>query len=110
MYINSFIPDVAAYLAALIAVVGALVILTNITTEVLKKILPDKLPTDILAIFLAVLITMVAFFAYCSYAKIQILWYYVAAALVVGIMVAYAAMFGFDKLKAMVLKMQDTLK
>ena len=34
--------------------------------------------------------------AFMGYAA---MWYYVAAAVVVGFAVAYAAMFGFDKLK-----------
>ena len=34
--------------------------------------------------------------AFMGYA---VMWYYVAAAVVVGFAVAYAAMFGFDKLK-----------
>ena len=35
----------------------------------------------------------------CSASAYAVMWYYVAAAVVVGFAVAYAAMFGFDKLK-----------
>lgn len=110
MYISSIIPNITAIIAALISVISILVILTNITTEVFKKLLPQKIPTDILAIALAVLLTLVAFFAYFSYAGIPILWYYVFAAVMVGIMVAYAAMFGFDKLKSILTSAQNDLK
>ena len=87
-------------LATLMIVIAVLVALTNIVVEVLKKLTMNKLPTDLLAILVAMALTLLAFFAWAAYAGVQILWYYVAAAVLVGIMVAYAAMFGFDKLKA----------
>lgn len=83
----------------LIIIIGALVTMTNIIVEVVKKLTWDKLPTNILATIVAMLLTMVAFFAYTSYAGLTIVWYWVVAAFIVGIFVAYAAMFGFDKLK-----------
>lgn len=43
--------------------------------------------------------TLGAFFAYCSIKGIAVVWYMVFAAVVLAFMVAYAAMFGFDKLK-----------
>lgn len=46
-----------------------------------------------------VVLTLGAFFAYCSIKGITVVWYMVFAALVLAFMVAYAAMFGFDKLK-----------
>jgi len=36
---------------------------------------------------------------YMAFMGYAVMWYYVAAAVVVGFAVAYAAMFGFDKLK-----------
>lgn len=46
-----------------------------------------------------VVLTLGAFFAYCSIKEIAVVWYMVFAAVVLAFMVAYAAMFGFDKLK-----------
>lgn len=83
----------------LILIIGALVAITNVIVEVVKKLTWDKLPTNILATIVAVVLTMVSFFAYVSYAGLTIVWYWVVAAFIVGIFVAYAAMFGFDKLK-----------
>ena len=45
------------------------------------------------------MLTLVAFFGYMAFMGYTVMWYYVAAAVVVGFAVAYAAMFGFDKLK-----------
>lgn len=83
----------------LILIIGALVAVTNIIVEVIKKLTWDKLPTNILATAVAIVLTLVAFFAYVSYAGLTIVWYWVVAAIIVGIFVAYAAMFGFDKLQ-----------
>ncbi len=86
------------YLPALLVIVGILVVLTNIIVEVLKKLTWEKLPTNILAILVALALTLTAFFAACAWLGVTVLWYYVAAAVVVGFLVAYAAMFGYDKL------------
>ena len=86
-------------LSVIITAVGVLVALTNIITQVLKKATWDKLPTNILALIVAVALTLAAGFAYCQIEAITITWYIVVAFVVVGFMVAYAAMFGFDKLK-----------
>ena len=84
---------------SLITIIGVLVALVNIITEVLKKVTWDKFPTSLLAVVVSLVLTLVAFFAYCAISEIVVVWYYVAAAIIVGFMVAYAAMFGFDKLK-----------
>lgn len=87
------------YVSTLIAIIGVLVALTNIVVEVIKKITWDKVPTNIVATLVAEALTLVSFFAWTSINNIAVVWYYVVAAVVVGILVAYAAMFGFDKLK-----------
>ena len=86
-------------ISMLIPIIGALVALTNIVVEVIKKITWDKFPTNLVATIVAEILTIVTFFAYTSYKSINVVWYSVVSAIVVGIMVAYAAMFGFAKLK-----------
>ena len=86
-------------ISMLIPIIGTLVALTNSVVEVIKKITWDKLPTNLVATIVAEVLTLVTFFAYTSYKSINVVWYSVVSAIVVGIMVAYAAMFGFDKLK-----------
>ena len=44
-------------------------------------------------------LTLTTFFAYCQIKAVAVVWYMVVATVVLGFMVAYAAMFGFDKLK-----------
>lgn len=82
-----------------ISIIGALVALTNIIVQVLKGVTWNKLPTNILVVIVSMALTLVVFFAYCQAKAIAVVWHMVAAAVVLGLMVAYAAMFGFDKLK-----------
>ena len=86
-------------MSAVLSVIGVLVVLTNIVVQVLKKVTWGKLPTNILAVIVSMVFTLAAFFAYCEINAITVVWYMVFAAVVLGILVAYAAMFGFDKLK-----------
>ena len=86
-------------ISAIVAIIGALTVLTNIIVEVLKRVTWEKMPTTLLAIIVAMVLTLVAFFGYMACMGYAVMWYYFAAAVVVGFAVAYAAMFGFDKLK-----------
>ena len=80
--------------SVIISIIGVLVVLTNIVVQVLKKVTWDKL-----AMIVSLVLTLGVFFAYCSIKGIAVVWYMVFAAVVLAFMVAYAAMFGFDKLK-----------
>jgi len=85
--------------SVILSIIGVLVALTNIIAQVLKKLTWDKVPTNVMVIVISIALTLVAFFAYCQINAITVVWYMVFAAVVLGILVAYAAMFGFDKLK-----------
>lgn len=92
--------------SVILSVVGALVVVTNIVVQVLKQIVWDKLPTNILATAVGMVLTLVAFFAYCQAKALPITWYMVVGAVILGFFVAYAAMFGFDKLKEALMSIQ----
>ena len=89
-------------LDVLLPIAAVLVALTNIITQVIKQVTYDKLPTNILAIIISMVITVITGFAWCQIEAITITWYLVIAIIVAGFVVAYAAMFGFDKLKELV--------
>lgn len=86
-------------LSVIIAIIGVLVALTNVIVEVAKKATWDKLPTNILALIVGEVLTICAGIAYFQIKGIAIVWYMIAALVVAGFMVAYAAMFGVDKLR-----------
>ena len=83
----------------IITVIGVLVALTNIIVEVVKKATWDKVPTNIVAIIVAVVLTVGVGIAYAQINSITLTWYIISGLIIGGIMVAYAAMFGFDKLR-----------
>lgn len=89
------------------SIVGVLVVVTNIITQVLKKLTWDKLPTNILAVLIAMALTLAVFFAFCQINSVAVVWYTVVAAVVMGFFVAYAAMFGFDKLKEAIAQIEQ---
>ena len=84
----------AILLAALILTVA-----TNIIVQVLKKLTWEKIPTNVLAFIVAMVVTLLAFFAVCEIMSWAVTWYMVAGAVALGVFVCYAAMFGFDKLR-----------
>ena len=86
-------------ISPLLVIVGTLMVITNIITEVLKKVTWNKVPTNLLVVIIAEFLTLSAGGAYAQIHNIRIVWYHFSAAIVVGLFVAYAAMFGFDKLQ-----------
>lgn len=84
--------------STILFVLGVLVFSVNIVVEVLKKILA-KLPTNLLATVVSVVITMLAFLIWAGKTEFQIAWYHIGGVLILGLFVAYTAMFGFDKFK-----------
>lgn len=91
--------NIPAIISAILLLVLILMVITNIIVQVLKKATWDKLPTNILAVVIAMALTLCVFFALCQIMAIPVTWYMFAAAVVIGFFVAFAAMFGFDKLK-----------
>ena len=96
---EAIIQNIPAVISIILPVVLALVIVTNIIVEVVKGLTWGKLPTNVLAFFVAMAVTLLAFFAMCQIAGVQVTWYMVVGAIVLGFFVCFAAMYGFDKLK-----------
>lgn len=86
-------------ISILITAIGILVALTNVIVQVVKKATWEKLPTNVVALLVAVALTVVAGLAYCQITATALTWYIIAGLFVAGFLVAYAAMFGFDKLR-----------
>lgn len=95
---ETVIHSIPGVISAILMAALILMVVTNIIVEVLKKATWDKIPTNILAIIVAMILTLAAFFAMCEIVHIVVAWYMIAAAVVLGFFIAFAAMFGFDKL------------
>lgn len=96
---EDMIQNIPVVISLILPVVLVLMVVTNIITEVLKGLARGILPTNILAFLVAMAVTLLAFFAVCQIMGIRIVWYMIVGAVVLGIFVAYAAMFGFDKFR-----------
>lgn len=96
---ETIVQNIPAAVSAIMLVVLVLMVITNIITQVLKKATWEKIPTNVVATAVAMILTLVAFFAICEILGVAVTWYMVAGAVVIGFFVAFAAMFGFDKLR-----------
>lgn len=86
-------------MALILAIIGVLAFMVSAITEVFKGVgVLSKIPTDILVLVLSVGITVAAFVAYMQYIQQTILWYMILAAIMAGFLVAFVAMYGWEKL------------
>lgn len=104
--INIDINAVFNYLSIVLFVIAALTALTNIVVEVFKGMFP-KLPTAIMVFIVAIALTMLALWIAAEILAITVMWHYAVGAVVLGIIVAYAAMGNFDKLKEIFEKLKE---
>lgn len=79
-------------------ILAALVFAVNIIVEVIKTAF-SRIPTSYLTITVSIVASVLALFIAAAILDITVMWYYAVGAVVLGIFVAYAAMFGFDKFK-----------
>lgn len=85
-------------ISSLIAVIGALAFMVSIITQVFKGVgVLSKVPTDILVFVLSIGLTVISFVAYMQYIQQIIVWYMVIAAIMAGFIVAFVAMYGWEK-------------
>lgn len=94
--------ELTTYLPMLLTLVLALTVVTNIVVQVLKGLLYDLIPTNLLAFLVAVIVTVGTGFALWSYYKFVITGWMIAALVALCFAVAFAAMFGYDKLVQLV--------
>ena len=95
---ESLINSVVQILPIILAIIGVLAFMVSIITQVFKGVgFLAKIPTDILVVVLSIGITVAAFTAYLQYIQQVILWYMILAAIMAGFVVAFIAMFGWEK-------------
>ncbi len=82
----------------LLGVIGILAFAVSIVVQVFKGVsVLKKIPTDILVFVLSIGLTVTAFVAYMQYVQQTILWYMIIAAILAGLLVAFVAMYGWEK-------------
>ena len=106
MEINQVTESFMQCISALLFLTGILTAVTNIVVEVFKGLLP-KLPTALLVFLSAEGITMASVVLLAAWTDRVLTWYYLSSAVILGIVVAYAAMGNFDKLKEIIEKIKN---
>ena len=87
-----------ANMTTILAVIGALAFMVSVITQVFKGVgVLAKIPSDILVFVLSIGMTVTAFVAYMQYIQQTILWYMILAAILAGFLVAFVAMYGWEK-------------
>lgn len=87
-----------ANMTTILAIIGALAFMVSVITQVFKGVgVLAKIPTDILVFVLSIGMTVTAFVAYMQYIQQTILWYMILAAILAGFLVAFVAMYGWEK-------------
>lgn len=87
-----------ANMTTILAVIGALAFMVSVITQVFKGVgVLAKIPTDILVFVLSIGMTVTAFVAYMQYIQQTIIWYMILAAILAGFLVAFVAMYGWEK-------------
>ena len=87
-----------ANMTTILAIIGALAFMVSVITQVFKGVgVLAKIPTDILVFGLSIGMTVTAFVAYMQYIQQTILWYMILAAILAGFLVAFVAMYGWEK-------------
>lgn len=86
-------------LSMLITIIGVLVFVVSIITQIIKDV-PGvkKIPTCIIVILLSIGLTVASFIAYAQTTAFVITWYWITASVIVGFIVAFVSMYGWDKL------------
>lgn len=98
-----------ANMTIILAVIGILAFCVSVITQVFKGVgVLSKIPTDALVFVLSIGITVAAFVAYMQYTNMAILWYMVLAAIMAGFIVAFVAMYGWEKLTELWKRMSKT--
>ncbi len=88
------------YGSIILGVIMGLVATVTMIVEVVKRLIP-KVPTDLVVFLVSIAVTVLALFIVTEIMDITVMWYYAVGAVVLGIAVAYAAMFGWDKFTAL---------
>lgn len=103
------INNILGYGSIILGIMFCLVTAVQMIVEVAKRLVP-KVPTDLVVFVVSIALTVLALYVYAAVMAITVMWYYAVGAVVLGIGVAYAAMFGWDKFTALWARLTEYVK
>ena len=109
MSFATFINAVFEYGSFILGVMFALTTAVQLIVEVVKRLVP-RTPTDLVVFLVSIALAVLMLFIGAEVLQITVMWYYAVGAVILGIFVAYAAMFGFDKFTALWSRLTEYLR
>ena len=109
MSFATFINAVFEYGSIILGVMFALTTAVQLIVEVVKRLVP-RTPTDLVVFLVSIALAVLMLFIGAEVLQITVMWYYAVGAVILGIFVAYAAMFGFDKFTALWSRLTEYLR
>lgn len=106
---TTFINEIINYGSIFLGLLFAFVTAVTMIVEVVKRLIP-RVPTDLVVFIISIALVVLALYIYAAIMEITVMWYYAVGAVVLGIAVAYAAMFGWDKFTNLWRRMKDFIK
>lgn len=92
-------------IATLATIIGTLAFVVSVITQVTKELwFLSKIPTSLQVIVLSIILTVFSYFAYVSAYQIEIQWYMIIGSVIIGFIVAFISMFGWEKLSSLYMR------
>ena len=88
--------------AVILTIIGAMATFVTIVTEFTKTWgFLDRIPTSLQVLAVSTLVSILSVVIYVQMQKAEMVWYYIVGAIVLGWIVAYVSMYGWEKLTEM---------
>ena len=88
--------------AVILTIIGAMATFVTIVTELTKTWgFLDRIPTSLQVLAVSMLVSVLSVVIYVQMQKAEMVWYYIVGAIVLGWIVAYVSMYGWEKLTEM---------
>ncbi|MEF2919751.1 MAG: hypothetical protein U0O22_04685 [Acutalibacteraceae bacterium] len=90
--------NVITDVTTLVAVLGVLAFVVSVISQLVKDMgFVNDLPVALTSTIISVILTVLSYIGYCSYAVISVEWYMVVASAVAGFIVSYISLYGWKK-------------
>ncbi len=88
--------------AVILTIIGAMATFVTIVTEFTKSWgFLDRIPTSLQVLAVSMLVSVLSVVIYVQMQEAEMVWYYIVGAIVLGWIVAYVSMYGWEKLTEM---------
>lgn len=88
--------------AVILTIIGAMATFVTIVTEFTKTWgFLNRIPTSLQVLAVSMLVSVLSVVIYIQMQEAEMIWYYIVGAIVLGWIVAYVSMYGWEKLTEM---------